>query len=89
MSPSFRLVYVPGVMPGKWVRVWNERLPDVPLTLTQVPADTALGLLRDGDADAGLVRLPVDRTVLSAILSTPSRRSSWCPRTTSSRRPTR
>lgn len=67
MSPSFRLVYVPGVMPGKWVRIWNERLPGVPLTLTQVPAGTAQGLLLDGEADAGLVRLPVDRTVLSAI----------------------
>lgn len=67
MSPSFRLVYVPGVMPDKWVRVWNERLPDVPLTLTQVPAGMAQGLLLGGDADAGLVRLPVDRTVLSAI----------------------
>ncbi|MFD7699637.1 LysR family transcriptional regulator substrate-binding protein [Streptomyces caelestis] len=67
VSPSFRLVYVPGVMPDKWVRIWNERLPDVPLTLTQVPAEAAQGLLLGGDADAGLVRLPVDRTVLSAI----------------------
>lgn len=60
-------MYVPGVMPDKWVRVWNERHPDVPLTLTQVPAGAAAGRLLDGDADAGLVRLPVDRTVLSAI----------------------
>jgi DNA-binding transcriptional LysR family regulator len=60
-------VYVPGVMPDKWVRVWNERHPDVPLALTQVPAGAAAGRLLDGDADAGLVRLPVDRTVLSAI----------------------
>ncbi|MFI5569618.1 LysR family transcriptional regulator substrate-binding protein [Streptomyces sp. NPDC051740] len=67
VSPSFRLVYVPGVMPDKWVRVWNERLPDVPLTLTQVPVQAAQGLLLGGDADAGLLRLPVDRTVLSAI----------------------
>lgn len=66
-TPSFRLAYVPGVMPDKWVRIWNERHPGVPLTLTQVPAGTAQGLLLDGDADAGLVRLPVDRTVLSAI----------------------
>ncbi|MFE9774445.1 LysR family transcriptional regulator substrate-binding protein [Streptomyces sp. NPDC005931] len=65
--PSFRLVYVPGVMPDKWARIWNERLPDVPLTLTQVPARNAGELLRDGDADAGLVRLPVDRSVFSAI----------------------
>ncbi|MEU3949328.1 LysR family substrate-binding domain-containing protein [Streptomyces sp. NPDC029526] len=67
VSPSFRLVYAPGVMPGKWVRIWNERLPDVPLTLTQVPASRAPELLRSRDADAGLVRLPVDRTVFSAI----------------------
>lgn len=54
-------------MPDKWVRVWQERLPGVPLSLTQVPAAQACGVLLDGDADAGLVRLPVDRTVLSAI----------------------
>ncbi|MFE9705236.1 LysR family substrate-binding domain-containing protein [Streptomyces sp. NPDC005930] len=65
--PSFRLAYVPGVTPDKWVRIWNERLPDVPLALTQVPAADAGGALLDGDADAGLVRLPVDRSVLSAI----------------------
>ncbi|MET7438398.1 LysR family transcriptional regulator substrate-binding protein [Streptomyces sp. NPDC005568] len=66
-SPSFRLAYVPGVTPAKWVRIWNERLPDVPLTLVAVPAAEASGLLRDGGADAGLVRLPVDGTDLSAI----------------------
>ncbi|MGW5783312.1 LysR substrate-binding domain-containing protein [Streptomyces sp. NPDC003757] len=65
--PSFRLAYVPGVTPDKWVRIWNERLPDVPLALTQVPAADAGGALLHGDADAGLVRLPVDRSVLSAI----------------------
>ncbi|MYR43257.1 LysR family substrate-binding domain-containing protein [Streptomyces sp. SID5910] len=65
--PSFRLAYVPGVTPDKWVRIWNERLPDVPLTLTQITPAEAGGTLLGGDADAGLVRLPVDRTVLSAI----------------------
>ncbi|EPH44310.1 putative Hca operon transcriptional activator [Streptomyces aurantiacus JA 4570] len=49
------------------MRVWNERLPDVPLTLVPVAPADADGALRDGSADAGLVRLPVDRTVLSAI----------------------
>ncbi|MFB6503131.1 MULTISPECIES: LysR family substrate-binding domain-containing protein [unclassified Streptomyces] len=66
-TPSFRLAYVPGVTPAKWVRVWNERLPDVPLTLVGVSAAEAPDMLRDGAADAGLVRLPVDRTALSAI----------------------
>ncbi|MEU0031025.1 LysR substrate-binding domain-containing protein [Streptomyces sp. NPDC006335] len=66
-SPSFRLAYVPGVTPAKWVRIWNERLPDIPLELLQVTAAEASDVLRDGTADAGFVRLPVDRTVFSAI----------------------
>lgn len=64
---SFRLAYVPGVTPTKWVRVWHERLPHTPLELVQATAADAPGLLVDGGADAGLVRLPVDRDVLSAI----------------------
>ncbi|MFF7366409.1 LysR family substrate-binding domain-containing protein [Streptomyces tricolor] len=66
-SPSFRLAYVPGVTPAKWAKVWNERLPGIPLTLVQVPAAEAPEVLRAGEADAGFVRLPVDRTVFSAI----------------------
>ncbi|MFD7640833.1 LysR family substrate-binding domain-containing protein [Kitasatospora sp. NPDC059795] len=66
-SDSFRLVYVPGVTPTKWLRVWGERLPDVPLELVQETPVAGHGLLLSGGADAGLVRLPVDRTVLSAI----------------------
>ncbi|MGW0997996.1 LysR family substrate-binding domain-containing protein [Streptomyces sp. NPDC002523] len=66
-SPSFRLAYVPGVTPAKWVRIWNERLPDIPLTLVQVPAGEAADVLRAREADAGLLRLPVDRTFFSAI----------------------
>ncbi|WP_030609105.1 LysR family substrate-binding domain-containing protein [Streptomyces sclerotialus] len=53
--------------PGKWVRIWNERLPDVPLELVQVSAAEAPDVLRDGGADAGFLRLPADRTDLSAI----------------------
>ncbi|CAM5553531.1 LysR family transcriptional regulator OS=Streptomyces alboniger OX=132473 GN=CP975_06050 PE=3 SV=1 [Streptomyces alboniger] len=67
VTPQFRLAYVPGVTPTKWVRIWNERLPDVPLTLLQVSAAEAPDVLRAGGADAGFVRLPVDRTDLSAI----------------------
>lgn len=53
--------------PTKWVRIWNERLPEVPLTLIAVSAAEASDVLRGGGADAGFVRLPVDRTILSAI----------------------
>ncbi|PJN23689.1 LysR family substrate-binding domain-containing protein [Kitasatospora sp. CB02891] len=66
-SAPFRLVYVPGVTPTKWLRVWGERLPDVPLELVQSTPVDGHALLLSGGADAGLVRLPVDRTVLSAI----------------------
>ncbi|MEU6237091.1 LysR family substrate-binding domain-containing protein [Kitasatospora sp. NPDC047058] len=66
-NPSFRLAYVPGVTPGKWVRVWEQRLPDVPLTLVAVPVEEGEPTLLGGGADAGLVRLPVDRDNLSAI----------------------
>ncbi|WP_329298688.1 LysR family transcriptional regulator substrate-binding protein [Streptomyces sp. NBC_00659] len=66
-SPSFRLAYVPGVTPSKWVRIWNERMPGVPLALVPVSAGEVYDVLRRGDADAGFVRLPVDGTDLSAI----------------------
>ncbi|USQ86770.1 LysR family substrate-binding domain-containing protein [Streptomyces phaeoluteigriseus] len=66
-SPSFRLAYVPGVTPAKWARTWHERLPDVPLTLLQVTPAEAPEALREGNADAAFVRLPVDRTAFSAI----------------------
>jgi DNA-binding transcriptional LysR family regulator len=64
---SFRIAYVPGVTPTKWVRIWNERLPDVPLTLVALSAAEASDVLRGGGADAGFVRLPIDRTDLSVI----------------------
>jgi DNA-binding transcriptional LysR family regulator len=66
-APTFRLAYVPGVTPSKWVGVWRERLPQVPLTLMALPAAEGPRTLQAGGADAGLVRLPVDRTTLSAI----------------------
>lgn len=53
--------------PTKWVRIWNERLAGVPLTLVAVTAAEAADALRHGDADAALLRLPVDRADLSAI----------------------
>ena len=66
-STAFRLAYVPGVTPGKWVRTWSERVPDVPLELVAASTAEAVQALRGDGADAGLVRLPIDRTGLSAI----------------------
>ncbi|MGH6655575.1 MAG: LysR substrate-binding domain-containing protein [Actinocrinis sp.] len=66
-ATSFRLAYVPGVTPGKWARTWAERVPDVPLELVAVSAAEAATALRDGAADAAVLRLPIDRAGLSAI----------------------
>jgi DNA-binding transcriptional LysR family regulator len=66
-TPRFRLAYVPGATPAKWVRTWRERLPDVPLELVAAEAADAERVLRDGEADAAVLRLPVDRDVLAAI----------------------
>lgn len=63
----FRLAYAPGVTPAKWAGVWAERVPDTPLTLLTVPAADVAGLLRGGEAEAGFVRLPLDRDGLNVI----------------------
>jgi DNA-binding transcriptional LysR family regulator len=55
------------VTPTKWVRIWNERLPRIPLDLIQVTAAEAAALVRNHDADAALLRLPIDPTGLHAI----------------------
>ncbi|WP_245975500.1 LysR family transcriptional regulator substrate-binding protein [Amycolatopsis palatopharyngis] len=67
VPPSFTLAYVPGVTPGKWVRTWNERLPEVPLSLIGVSAAEAADLVLDRAADAVLLRLPTGREGLHAI----------------------
>lgn len=64
---SFRLGYVPGATPAKWVRTWGERSPEVPLTLVPVAAADATGLIRERGADAALLRSPIDRDGLHAI----------------------
>lgn len=64
----FRLGYVPGVTPDKWVRTWAERRPGVPLQLiAATTTDEAVQLIRTGEVDAAVVRLPIDRAGLHAI----------------------
>ncbi|TCK22251.1 LysR substrate-binding domain-containing protein [Pseudonocardia endophytica] len=63
----FRLGYVQGVTPGKWARMWAERRPHNLLELVPATTDGAVDMIRTGALDAGLVRLPIDRTGLHAI----------------------
>jgi DNA-binding transcriptional LysR family regulator len=62
-----RIAYVAGVTPGKWIRRWEERMPDIPLEAFMVDDDAQLGALRDGAAAMAFVRLPVEREGLSVI----------------------
>ncbi|UWP79021.1 LysR substrate-binding domain-containing protein [Dactylosporangium fulvum] len=62
----FRLLVVPGVIVDRWSRTWSQRLPETVLELVPAEAADAPGLM-PSHADAGLVRLPVDRDALHAI----------------------
>ena len=66
-TASFRLGYVPGATPGKWARIWAERRPDVPLELVGATTVEVVDQVRAGAVDAGVVRLPIDRSGLHAI----------------------
>lgn len=61
----FRLGAVEGATPGKWIRVWNERMPRNPLELVPLPvAGQRAGL---DTVDAALVRLPIDKSGLHIV----------------------
>lgn len=64
---TLRLGYVEGVSPGRWLRTWYERRPDVPLEATRVGEGTQLDALLAGDHDVAFVRLPVPDEGLHAI----------------------
>ncbi|GAC83883.1 LysR family substrate-binding domain-containing protein [Gordonia paraffinivorans] len=57
-APTFRLAYVPGVTPGKWVRIWQERLPDVPLDLVGVTVAECASAIGRGEVQMAITRLP-------------------------------
>jgi DNA-binding transcriptional LysR family regulator len=56
VSEPFVVAFVPGVTPGKWSRVWAERMRREPLDLRPLDQDAAIAALRAGDADMALVR---------------------------------
>lgn len=67
MSSPFRVAFVAGVSPDKWVRRWRERLPHDPLEVELVEDERQVGVLDEGVADMAFVRLPVDRERLHVI----------------------
>ncbi|GAB3595417.1 substrate-binding domain-containing protein [Microbacterium tumbae] len=61
---TFRLGVFEGATPGKWVDLWKQRMPHVPIELVVADGGEPVA----GEAlDAMLVRLPVDETGLHVI----------------------
>ena len=54
--PTFTVLFVPGVTPTKWARIWNERMRRQRLELRPASAADALAALRDGTAQAAFLR---------------------------------
>ena len=63
----FRLGAIPGATPGKWISAWRDRVPGVRLELLPLEVADQRRALVDGEVDAALVRLPIDRDDLHVI----------------------
>lgn len=64
--PSLRLAYVEGATPGKWIRAWGERMP-TPIEAWQVAEEEQEAVLHSREADAAIVRMPIDTTGLHVV----------------------
>jgi DNA-binding transcriptional LysR family regulator len=64
---TLRLRYVAGVSPSRWLKVWEELRPDLPLEAVRVEEHDQLAALTAGEADLAFVRLPVDSTGLHTV----------------------
>lgn len=60
VASVFRLGFVPGATPGKWISLWRDRVPHVPLELVPLTVDAQLDALRGDEVDAAIVRLPLE-----------------------------
>lgn len=63
----FRIAFAPGVTPGKWVRIWEQRQPRSPLELLPVTEQEQVSVLHELLADMSFVRLPIERDGLHLI----------------------
>lgn len=67
MQTTFRLGFVTGATPDKWAARWRERHPRERLELVPVAQDDQERLLRAGEVDMCLVRLPVSTDGLHVV----------------------
>ncbi|MEO6532457.1 MAG: LysR family transcriptional regulator substrate-binding protein [Pseudolysinimonas sp.] len=54
--PALTVLFVQGVTPTKWARLWNERMRRQRLELRLASSAEAIAALRDGSADAAFLR---------------------------------
>lgn len=66
-AERFVLGAIPGATPGKWIDVWKERMPRTALELVPLSVADQRRALLEGDVDAAIVRLPLERTDLHVI----------------------
>lgn len=66
-AERFVLGAIPGATPGKWIDVWKNRMPQTTLELVPLAVSDQRRALVEGEVDAALVRLPLDRTDLHVI----------------------
>jgi len=63
----FRLGAIAGATPGKWIDIWQQRMPRNPLELIPLTPDAQRGAVMRGEVDTALVRLPIDAAGLHVI----------------------
>lgn len=63
----FRLGAIEGATPGRWIDIWKERMPGIPLELVPLDVPGQRAAVIEASVDAALARLPIDRTGLQAI----------------------
>ena len=66
MPEALRVAFVTGTTPDKWVRAWREQRRG-PLELVPVTEDEQEDVVRRGEVDMALVRLPVDTDDLHCV----------------------
>ncbi|WP_337338950.1 LysR family substrate-binding domain-containing protein [Microbacterium marmarense] len=67
LPPRFTLGVIPGATPGKWIDVWNSRMPRTPLDLVHLSVADQYQALASGEVDAAIVRLPISKDRLHVI----------------------
>ena len=66
MPEALRVAFVTGTTPDKWARAWREQHRG-PLLLVPVTEDEQEDVVRRGEVDMALVRLPVDTAELHCV----------------------